>query len=77
MKYLFRYSAVGFSFSTNPVCFYPGQSAQQFRMSQPVFSVQSPFMQSAGGKSSSFVLDYFVETFVHLADPIRLHKNPN
>lgn len=40
----------GYSFSTNPVCFYPGQTAQQFRMAHPMFSVQSPIMQTAGGK---------------------------
>ncbi|KAJ6641084.1 Serine protease nudel [Pseudolycoriella hygida] len=39
----------GYSFSTNPVCFYPGQSPQQFRMAHPMFSVQSPYIQSAGG----------------------------
>ncbi|XP_037043608.1 serine protease nudel-like isoform X2 [Bradysia coprophila] len=39
----------GYSFSTNPVCFYPGQTAQQFRVAHPMFSVQSPMMQTAGG----------------------------
>lgn len=40
---------IGYSFSTNPVCFYPGQTAQQVRMAHPMFSVQSPVMQTAGG----------------------------
>ncbi|KAG4076599.1 hypothetical protein HA402_001886 [Bradysia odoriphaga] len=39
----------GYSFSTNPVCFYPGQTGQQFRVAHPMFSVQSPMMQTAGG----------------------------
>lgn len=52
IKYLECLRMTGYSFSTNPVCFYTGQSAQHFRMAQPLFSVQSPIMQSAGGKFS-------------------------